>query len=324
MKNKIGNRYDWLKVTATVLVVLAHATRMYTGFGVVNPAVGSPVLAELTDLIYSFHMPLFLFLSGAVYSMCVLDLGKYGDTGKFLRNKAKRLLIPYFALGFFYVAPVMCLLGFDGRGYFSYCLDGILLARDSRHLWYLLVLFWIFAVCALGSKLPIKPNSILVWLVLARFSYYAGDYSPTLCLNRVILYAHYFVAGYIVNKYKEKCTAVCRKPLILLLLAGIFGLAYVKKYELTCAYAMILLLFGISGYFPAGESSRVFRVLKRNSFGIYLFHPMVIYVLFYLFGQAETNPYCLCSCIAAASFVLSVGLTELVRKLHLGILIGES
>ena len=87
---------------------------------------------------------------------------------------------------------------------------------------------------------------------------------------------------------------------------------------------MILLLFGISGYLPAGESSRLFRGLKKNSLGIYLFHPMVIYVLFYLFGQAQINPYCLCLGIAAVSFALSVGLTELVRKLHLGILIGES
>ena len=47
----------------------------------------------------------------------------------------------------------MVLCGFTDESYFSYCVNGILLARNSRHLWYLIVLFEIFA-----ASIFIKPT----------------------------------------------------------------------------------------------------------------------------------------------------------------------
>ncbi|MGE7115104.1 acyltransferase family protein [Lysinibacillus sp. NPDC047702] len=42
-------------------------------------------------IIYSFHMPLFFFLSGYLFSV-----KKYNSLGKFISNKSRSLLIPYF------------------------------------------------------------------------------------------------------------------------------------------------------------------------------------------------------------------------------------
>ena len=45
MKNsKKVEQYELIKVIATILVVLAHITRMYTGEGVVNPLNESLIL----------------------------------------------------------------------------------------------------------------------------------------------------------------------------------------------------------------------------------------------------------------------------------------
>lgn len=116
-----SNHYDAIKFVATFLVVLAHASRMYTGTGVVIPYNASDGLDHLTNIIYSFHMPLYMSVSGMVYALCIHDYQKYQDTARFLKNKAVRLLIPYLFFGIFYVAPVMCLLGFTDQSYLRYC-----------------------------------------------------------------------------------------------------------------------------------------------------------------------------------------------------------
>lgn len=46
----------------------------------------------VTNIIYSFHMPLFFFLSGLFFSHS-------GDTSEFMFKKAKSILIPYFIFG---------------------------------------------------------------------------------------------------------------------------------------------------------------------------------------------------------------------------------
>ncbi len=324
MRNNIGKRYDMIKVFATFLVVTAHASRMYTGNGVVTPAVGSLWLAGLTDFIYSFHMPLFICVSGAVYSMCVIDLGKYKNTLKFLTNKAKRLLIPYIVFGLLYVAPVMWKFGFVQGGFLSYCLNGIILAQNNRHLWYVLSLFIIFAFCALINKLPKKANCFLTLAILIAVSFVSNRFPLMFSISSAVKYAHYFAAGYIMNKYKEEITAICKNPFMLLLLAVGFALSYYKDVEIVKAYSMILIVFGLSDIIPDTVcNNKVFASLKRNSFGIYLFHPMIIYVMFYYLGNIQTNAYLLCFSIAAAAFAVSYVLTEIVRKAHLGIIIGE-
>lgn len=313
-----------IKVFATFLVVIAHASRMYTGNGVVTPAIGSAFLARLTELIYSFHMPLFIAVSGAVYSMCVLDLGKYKSTPKFLKNKAKRLLVPYAVFGLAYVAPVMYKFGFVQSGFLSYCLNGIVLGQNNRHLWYVLSLFIIFVFCAVINKLPKKLSCFLTLALLIGLSFLSNKFPLVLSLSSVVKYAHYFAAGYIINKYKEEITAVCKNPLGLLASAGIFAIAYAANAEVLKAYSMILLIFGLSDVVSDNIcNNKLFAALKRNSFGIYLFHPMIIYIMFYYFGQARISPYLLCFGTAAAAFVISYIFTEIIRKAHLGIIIGE-
>ena len=148
-----SKRYDILKVFTTFLVVFAHASRMYTGQGVVTPLNGSAILMHCTWFIYSFHMPLYMCVTGMVYGLCIDDLGKYANTIDFIKSKVKRLIIPYLFWGIFYVAPIIIGFGFNKQSYAKYCIDGILLANDSRHLWFILTLFFIFVICAVYRRI---------------------------------------------------------------------------------------------------------------------------------------------------------------------------
>lgn len=51
-------------------------------------------------------MPLFIFISGFIYSYNKLERDKYSDKNLFIENKFKRLIIPYILVGVFYVIPI--------------------------------------------------------------------------------------------------------------------------------------------------------------------------------------------------------------------------
>ena len=70
-------------------------------------------------------------------------------------------------------------------------------------------------------------------------------------------------------------------------------------------------------------NNRFVKVLSKNGFGIYLFHPMIIYILYYYLGGLDINPIVLCVGITVVSYFLSVLLTEIFRKARLTLLIGE-
>ena len=68
--------FDVAKGIAIILVIIGHCLSLYT----------SNLTSNLTNFIYSFHMPLFFIISGFFYKPGTLKLG----------IKAKQLLLPYF------------------------------------------------------------------------------------------------------------------------------------------------------------------------------------------------------------------------------------
>lgn len=77
------------------------------------------------------RMPLFVFVSGYLFSHLYFDRNKYHDFIGFINNKFKRLLIPCFL---FTGLMAICL----GDNYFNLAL------YDGYHLWFLKMLFWCF------------------------------------------------------------------------------------------------------------------------------------------------------------------------------------
>jgi surface polysaccharide O-acyltransferase-like enzyme len=85
----------------------------------------------------------------------------------------------------------------------------------------------------------------------------------------------------------------------------------------------IAAMYLISKYTLPIVNTRIYKWISPNSFGIYLFHAMIIYMLEFAFRSTPIHPILLSAIVFAASTVLSVILTEIVRKAHLGIILGE-
>lgn len=331
-RNMESQVYRLAKTFATILVVIGHGTIMYTASGAYHPKQSSALLGAVARLIYQFHMPLFVFLSGSVYGIC-LEKGKYQNPVKFLHDKGKRLLLPYVAFGLLYVAPCMCLLGLTQEGYVQYCLSGILLSRNSRHLWYLLALAWIFVGSLafrplVGKTIWGNLAALATGLALYRFR---GLVPTEFQLRAGCQYLVFFLAGWVFHfYYPQFAQLVARgKGWCFLLPLGLLPSLWFNPtwwsdlgyrflgIAATLACSMDLLRR------PEWLTRSWYRILEENAFGIYLFHPMILYGVFHFWGQSDLPPVVLCTGSLVLAFLLSILGTKLLRKLHLQVLLGE-
>lgn len=326
MKNE---KIDFIKVITLLLVVLAHVTRMYTGYGAVEINIINPVLKFITEYIYGFHMPLFFAMSGFVYSLCIKK-GKYMNKIDFIVNKFKRLIIPYLFIGVFYVAPIMIFLNLTDYSFFQFIIKNILIGSDSRHLWYLSSLFIIFII-----SIVIRPKNIKSSLVAILFSFLLImlvkniNFIPTIIMN-AISYMPYFYIGYCLFFLVEKAELFENNNMIkiitLLLLLLIYSLSFYYKIP-----SLILSSIGIISFFflfytiPERfyKNNRVYLLIKKYNMGIYLFHPMIIYILFNYFKVYYINDYIMVILISFLSLIISLLFSKLFKLLKIDWLLGE-
>lgn len=321
--------YDCSKIIATLLVVLAHITRMYTGEGVITPSNSSSFLHFLTDFIYSFHMQLFTAISGAVYYYSKYKKQKYKYSKTFILNKAKRLILPYFAFGILYVAPVMTGFHFTERRIFEYIFHGIILSLDSRHLWYLMMLFGIFILFGLGAHL-IEKYPVLIFFLFLILSITAGHFPGYFQVNNICKFLIYFYIGFCYEKIRDRMNfhwSLCIISFILLSALNYTLWIGINVYliRFLAAVSGMVFVYTLSGLFcrPSITSSRLYTLLRRNSFGIYLFHPMIIYILFFFTGQMNIPPLLLTLISFVVSLLASVLFSSALRFFKLKILLGE-
>ena len=89
------------------------------------------------------------------------------------------------------------------------------------------------------------------------------------------------------------------------------------------AIAGILLFYHISCDIKRISNNKMFQLISRNSYGIYLYHVFVVYFWFFLFKDYSFSPLLMVVLSFVFSLVLSVLLTEITRKIGMGIVIGE-
>lgn len=199
---------DNLRAIGIFFVVLGH-----------TPAISGP----FEKIIFSFHMPLFFWLSGL---MCK-DNVRHKPLGEFLRNKTYKLLVPYLFFSILsYISwfvlfrhfgsqaklnlsPITPLIGiFYGNGIHNF------LAHNTV-LWFFLCLFiteiFFFFIIKLKSKASILVALILlsgvgyidVWLNPPLPGRFRLPWNIDIALTAVVFYG----AGYLLSPYllKKRC-----------------------------------------------------------------------------------------------------------------------
>ncbi len=155
-----------MTVLLMLLVIIGHVSRIFSSYGAFssNSNLNDCVhyFDFLTDFLYSFHMPVFIAISGGVYYLTTEELKKVYHHKKFLVTKLYRLILPYYAFLFIVVTPSMLITGLiNVRLLPGFIFNNIFFIGDNRHLWYLPTLFFIFLIFDLITK-HISKNSIVL------------------------------------------------------------------------------------------------------------------------------------------------------------------
>ncbi len=239
----IGNRdrkLDALKGFAMILVVMGHIIAFSNS--------GDLSKNFLFNFIYSFHMPLFFFISG------YLVFGRYGPTpGKWIYRKFRQLIVPYILFTIFYFYILF------GRPMFELSPAGVIstLFRFSvpDSAWFLPVLFEsliLLALCIEGEKIAGTCSFAIFFLIFSISVPLIGlDSNPV--LHQIVVYTPYVLAGYLACRYRgmisEKSNTIAITGSIVFLILFFFkfyvSLPVINSSLFYLYYSYIMALGGI-------------------------------------------------------------------------------
>lgn len=322
-----------IRALAILLVAFGHSIILYSpSWGVYHTVREVPMLAWLKAVINAVQMPLFFSLSGYLF---VFTHKKKRGLLKLLKSKAIRLLVPYFLIGFCYLTPLRMLIRYPGyqEKTITDLIRCFLMGTDVGHLWFLPALFLIFllaeVVLTIAQKLPgIRQFPAAFLLLASGFLYLEGyrfdfGYSP---LQSAYWNLIWFSFGYFLNVHQNAVKRIYKmkwaKWLLLgmnLVLAGYCS----TKTSVGLYLGMVLsALYILNAYGAIPEKACSFtEKISANSFGVYLFHSPLIYITFSMIPNAAP------AIVVFINFVVfglaAYGLTNLVRRLKLGFVIGE-
>ena len=257
-----------------ILVVAGHSTYQLQQSGHM-PAV--------RQWIYSFHMPLFFFISGYLlkYSntrkgIQLSDMPVFGKNG-FITGKVRRLLVPYVIISSVAFIPKTMMSAIALRpvdmSVWSYL--GMLLYPHTNvigYFWFLPPLFLIFCFTLLAAKTKVNINDSLLIVCLIAVSI-VNPGTGFLGLDSALYNAVFFAAGYmfrkhmletVVGRHSATAAAVTFTVSVALMYAPDTGIRY-----LLTSFNGILMSVALAHLYVAGRM-RFLDHLDGASYTIYL------------------------------------------------------
>ncbi len=226
-------------------------------------------------------MPLFLFISGYLFSYLQNHKNKYQNFKDFILNKTHRLFIPYII---FALAILFSINDFSWNN----------LIKGYSHLWFILMLYWSFIVTWIVGRIKSPLFHILILFISIWISFYAKNKLP-LSINFLTHHYVWFLTGYLIVTYKQKLNFLFSKKLML-----IYGLIWISTsvarnttnfHTLHLLYTVrylnmfsfILFVFSIfEDLFirkKLAENTFINRI-NKYSYGIYIFHGWIYSLIF--------------------------------------------
>ena len=281
----VNNSINVLKAFLVLLVLLGHAIQFsYENHGLKFDD------DNLFRLIYAFHMPLFISVSGYLYKM-----GRPENIRKYL----KLTLVPFFAWGF-----IEYLFFYAGNeGVFGYLIK--ISINPDLGLWFLLALLQAVFIVELVGKYIRSENQIYyfigIYAVLGGFSYTTGI--KAVGINLLVWMGPFFVMGMYIKKYSENLNLKNdRTMFFLVFLAGMFLLMpywrrtssdvksvgiYVEYLIIKYVVAIFCCLCVYINLNMLNFKNKLLEFIARNSLAFYAIQFPIFKITFFFNGQME-------------------------------------
>ena len=323
-----------------LLVVLDHSMSFWTGeWFTKNPVFLTPHLSLISSFLGSFHIHSFTLISGYLFYYLKHEKEKYPQYFSFLKQKAKRLLVPFAFVAVAWVIPFSYLFFPFDLGEF---INKYLLGTAPSQLWFLLMLYGVFLLFYPLSTF-MKEHQ-LAGGVIALSIYGIGLLGKTVLPNVFQLFTTcmYFPLFWLGFKLRQWGSAWLKRiPTICFILLHLSLFALVQCLTPLNGAIFTLMQMGVSFLLHAvgalmsfavlqklankirWKESKIFHIFSKLSFPVYLFHQQVLYILIF-FLNGLLNPYAHVLVNFVGALGISLGLSTILRKFQITrFLLGE-
>ncbi|MGM9552426.1 MAG: acyltransferase family protein [Clostridia bacterium] len=252
-----------------ILVVMGHALTDTLG------AADGSISKLLFDLIYSFHMPLFFFLSGFVGAKA-MDMYILKDKANYIFSRFKRLMIPYFFVGALYI-PLKLVLSSEVNTKIDFQtlpFDFLVGYNPNYQLWTLYALFISAAIIAIFAFPKKEYKWIILTVAVIMNVFWAVSYCPINVLNEVTFQFLFYVLGVLYRKhgsFDKLPTAMLIISTILFATANVLNQIYAIDFLKT--------ITAVTGIIIVCEMCKRFESMETPIFDIVGKYGMDIYIM---------------------------------------------
>ena len=257
--------FDIAKAICIIFVVIGHYL----------PS-GSPMWYMMVNkVIYSFHMPLFMFASGYIYMATKKPMPYQG----FLLKKMKRLMLPYFSVSLIVITIKLLT---EGNAYVENPVSGMsyvkmfYLPEAGYFLWFIWALWWMFVLVPLFKT----KQSRLALCAVALIAHALPICLPEIfCLRQFQMMLVFFMAGVVCCDWKDHLIWVTK------IRSGYFFLIFaICEIVMLCNTAVPIAPFlpyiGIAATMALArdiekwchDGNEWLMIVASSSYIIYLFH----------------------------------------------------
>lgn len=270
MATKKINRILIIQGWAILWVVIGHAPLLPIH------EISQPVYVSLLyDIAYSFHMPLFIFVSGYLFRMTRIE--RHMPYREMISEKLRRLGIPFVVFTIIAMA-VKSVFSADMARPATFSVgefvNAIIFPGNGplSELWFVATLMWYFALRPLWEILDSKPVATIIVLTIL---FYMPEFTENnlLCYQQVIHYAIFFYLGTIARSKKISGTpslryiaAICTTAIVYpIFVGGGISAALEIIVPVLGIFVSIILAIAADKYTPQIMSS-----FRDYSYQIYL------------------------------------------------------
>lgn len=310
MKQRI-DYIDRMKGLAIFLVVMGHVYGM--------------AFAQSDDVAYrvlsSFHMPLFMFLSGLV--ACSGVVAPYWSIGK-LSKKLKGLLLPLIVFG-------MCFTTTFSKDFLT-SLIGFLESPNKNGYWYLMTLA-VFYVSLSLYRLNVKQKwyidvalAIAIWGGMFALWKYTAQTKDYFCMLNCGNFYPFFILGVMTTKYNlldkmQKANwlfSLCIVAYVFLFCVDMpfHALVSLNKHiflPFCMVYIVVTLFVGRHGAMSYGE--KILDFVGKRTLDIYVIH----YFFISMIHLKDLGNYWEVTDNSLLMFIVAIGLSVVITALSIGV-----
>lgn len=234
--------------------------------------------------IYTFHMPLFIFISGFLIRYSYKGVNNWKEYKQYITKRIKKFLLPFLIVG---TIGTLATWNFkDVNVLLNNLLNLIISPKQSEvtFLWYIYLLFIFYCIAPIifNAKLWIKALLFIVALYLSTHVIPINY----LCIDWFTRYFVFFLSGAFIAKYyhqikqhKNICLSICIGSLVSFILMSIAifngnsnsALRYLIQWFGIPTFALIAYIFK-----QWQIICKALIIVSKNCFGVYLLHMFIV------------------------------------------------